>query len=477
MNLLPSKTTSQKALLSHSWLGLASGALMYLICLSGALVVLNPFIERWEQPAAEEYRSIGIEKLQQAYESALANEQSPANHLFIMLPTEQSPRAKISSGNGSFYVNSDGKLGEQVSHGFMDIITNLHVYLHLPYNWGMVVVSIIGVALCALVISGFFAHRRLIKDAFSMRVNGSKSKQQTDIHNRLSVWLSPFHLMFGVTGAYFGLAGLLATFYAAVYFNGDEGAIKDAVYAAEPELTQPVEPANLPAALEELARVAPDADPFYITLEKFNTPGQYMLIGASLPERLIYAEQYRFDNQGNYLSNVGFSDGEPGRQAVFSVFRLHFGHFGPLIVQLFYVFLGIALSIVSVTGVNMWLAKRSGTDYINHLWTGVVWGTPLVIVAAALIDLITGFSSIWIFWGGLAVTMFISWRFSDHPRSKWLFLVFSLLLALAVVVTHSAFFGADAWRGGALVMNLVWLISALSFATLALLVIKASHRR
>lgn len=477
MNLLPSKTTSQKALLSHSWLGLAAGALMYLICLSGALVVLNPFIERWEQPAAEEYRNIDIEKLQLSYERALADEQAQANHLFIMLPTEQSPRAKISSGNGSFYVNQDGSLGEQVSHGWMDIITNLHVYLHLPYNWGMIVVSIIGVILCALVISGFVAHRRLIKDAFSLRVNGSKSKQQTDIHNRLSVWLSPFHLMFGVTGAYFGLAGLLAAFYATVYFDGDEGAVKDAVYAAEPEMVQPVEPANLVKAIDELARVAPDAEPFYITLEKFNSPGQYMLIGASLPERLIYAEQYRFDNQGNYLSKVGFSDGEPGRQAVFSVFRLHFGHFGPLVVQLFYVFLGIALCVVSVTGVNMWLTKRSGTDYINHLWTGIVWGTPLVIVAAALIDLITGFSSLWIFWGGLAITMFISWRFKDHSRCKWLLLVLSLLLTIALIVTHSAFFGGDAWRGGALVMNIGWILSASGFAFLALLVIKASHRR
>lgn len=477
MSLLPSKTTSQKALLSHSWLGLAAGALMYLICLSGALVVLNPFIERWEQPAAEEYSSIDIEKLQHAYESALSNEQAPANHLFIMLPTEQSPRAKISSGNGSFYVNQDGSLGEQVSHGFMDIITNLHVYLHLPYNWGMIVVSVFGVALCALVISGFFAHRRLIKDAFSFRVNGSKSKQQTDIHNRLSVWLSPFHLMFGVTGAYFGLAGLLATFYAAVYFNGDEGVVKDAVYAAEPELAQPIAPANLTAAITELAQVAPNAKPFYIALEKFGTPSQYMLIGATLPERLIYAEQYRFDNQGNYLSNVGFSDGEPGRQAVFSVFRLHFGHFGPLVVQLFYVFLGIALCVISVTGVNMWLAKRSGSDYINHLWTGVVWGTPLVIITCALIDLITGFSSIWLFWGGLVFTLFISWRFKDHPRSKWLFLVLSFILALALVVTHAALFGANAWRGGALIVNIGWIFSAVCFAALALLVIKASHRR
>lgn len=68
--------------------------------------------------------------------------------------------------------------------------------------------------------------------------------------------------------------------------------------------------------------LAPDARPLYMVLHEAGSPAQFMEIYAYHPRRLIYGESYRFDTEGNYLGRIGFLDGEPGKQAIFSIYRL-----------------------------------------------------------------------------------------------------------------------------------------------------------
>ena len=58
MKNLLSPALVKRSLSAHSWLGLMLAVPMYLICLSGTLAVFYEEIERWEQPAAEEYRQM-----------------------------------------------------------------------------------------------------------------------------------------------------------------------------------------------------------------------------------------------------------------------------------------------------------------------------------------------------------------------------------------------------------------------------------
>lgn len=89
----------------------------------------------------------------------------------------------------------------------------------------------------------------------------------------------------------------------------------------------------------------------YISVEYADEPEkQFVVVGAQHPGRLSYWEEYRFDSAGNHISTGGFMDGETGKQAVFSVYRLHFGHFGGGPVQLAYGVFGLALTVVSATG-------------------------------------------------------------------------------------------------------------------------------
>ena len=461
----------KNSIASHSWLGLLTGALMYLVCVSGTVVVFAKYLERWEQPDVAEFQTLSPAVAGEVYADLLVASPDIGGDILLMLPRPDEPRASLISAEGAWYLNQDGSRGAAIANNWSDMLANLHVYLHLPASFGMIVVSILGAMLCGLIISGFFSHPNIIRDAFRFRLGGSRRLQQTDIHNRLSVWGAPFHLMIAITGAYFGLAVLMNMLFASAFFDGDQERVIGEIFGAPPALQQQVTVMDVETALTRMAQIAPDARPMYVTVEDANTPAQYMIIGAEHEDRLIYAEQYRFDQHGEYLGNAGYTDGPAGRQAIFSVFRIHFGHFGGWPVLWLYGLFGVALSVVSVSGINIWLARRKQRDALNNIWTGLVWGLPPALAGSALVSLISGFSAVAGLWlilvGCIALAQV---RNDDRRTTAWLQLTTAALLAVLVAV-HVTIHGADAVTGGALLVNLFWIASA------ALMLVLAIRRR
>lgn len=315
--------------------------------------------------------------------------------------------------------------------------------------------------LISLIISGFLAHPRIFRDAFTLRLKGSKHLEQADIHNRLSVWGAPFHLMIGVTGAYFGLATVMSLVLAQAFFNGETDNILPTVFGEEPALEQSVDRANVGAALAQMPELAADETPFYITVENVGTPEQYIKIGTLVPERLVYSESYRFDTNGTYLNKVGFSDGEAGRQTIFSVYRLHFGHFAGVNMQILFAIFGLALTVVSVTGINIWFARRKSRDALNHLWVGCVWGAPLAITITAIAQIALQLHSPALFWLPLLGFSILTAYLRNERKSKTLMLWANAVFMVALVVIHSLRFGESALTGVSLAINLALLIGAM----------------
>ena len=457
MTLLPSKATSKKALKSHSWLGLAVGALLYLICLSGTVVVIGHEIARWEQPEQPAIESFSAQSAQQAY-SEFITQYPPTHDVLFMMPGDELPVGYIKSQEAARFVQGDGLLTGQVAHPFLDMVTALHVHLHLPHEPGMILVSLTGVVLIALIVSGILAYRRIKKDAFKARFNHSEQRKHTDIHNRLSVWLSPFHLMFGITGAFFGLAGLISLVYADLYYEGDTGQLMQDVYGTIPVVESSGEPAKVGNALSHLKSAFPEFKPVYVNVENAGTPGQHILIGAKLPHRLIYVEQFRYNSAGEFIDYVGFSDGEVGRQAIFSVYRLHFGEFAGLAGKVIYLLAGMALTVVCATGINIWLEKRRRLDYLNIMWSAVLWGAPLSLVVNAIIAILSGHAPVWAFWAGIAGVAGVGFiRPAWVVTSKYLLTALSLGLAILLMI-NTATFGLCGWIGLSAVVNVALLV-------------------
>src|SRR5690606_23959509 len=112
--------------------------------------------------------------------------------------------------------------------------------------------------LCALIITGFLAHPSIVKDAFKLRNGSSARLGQVDLHNRLSVWGAPFHLMIALTGAYYGLALLVIWMFAAATDGATPQSITEDVFPAEPALENQAPVYAVARALEQVRDLSPD---------------------------------------------------------------------------------------------------------------------------------------------------------------------------------------------------------------------------
>ena len=442
-----------RAVAAHGWLGVLAGAGMYLLCLTGSILVFHEELVRWEQPAVEEFLDVGPETVERAVHDLFSDDSLVTPHLWVVLPTPELPRLRVASETMSWFLNEDGSLGETERNAWSEALIDLHYYLHLPPGWGMVVVSTFGALLVALIVSGIFAHPRIFKDAFRLRVGGNRKLEQTDLHNRASVWAVPFHLMIGITGAYFGFALPVMELYARMHVDTDKEVVVESVFGGDPHLEQvPSEP-SIARAFAQLERLVPDQSPFLITLHEYGTPGQYTELLVRQEKRLTYSENYLFDASGEFLEHRGFSDGPPGTQAIYSLYRLHFGRFGGFGVKLLYGVLGLALTVVAATGINIWLAKRRSPSYLDDLWAGVVWGAPVGVACSALAGVVLSVAPVATFWLVYLATVAYSLVRRDDVRAKRDLRWAGGVAIIAAAASHAVSF--DAYSGFPGLLNAV----------------------
>ncbi|MCG8414431.1 MAG: PepSY domain-containing protein [Pseudomonadales bacterium] len=424
---------------------------MYIVCLTGTLCVFYPEFQRWEFANAPESLAYDRSSLQTALNNAIADEEMVTSHMYVYLPTEDRPILTMANERQDYLVTPDGTLGEPVESKWTDFLIDMHLYLTIPGTFGLILVSTLGAMLCALIISGLLAHPRIFKDAFKLRLGPGSRLEQVDIHNRLSVWGTPFYLLIAVTGAYFGLV-LPLLGVVSVLTGKDPAQIRAGVFGEEPQVYSESQ-IDLETAFDNLQEIAPEAKPFRLIVHDAGTPQQFFEIMASHPRRVIYSENYRFDPEGNYLGKVGFSDGEVGRQIVYSMYYLHFGHFAGYVGKVIYFLLGLALTVVSVTGINIWLRKRSKRDLFNPLWAGIVWGVPLSLMIAMITSLILNFVSVPLFWASLVALLTYCVRVRDEIVGRRHLQRVSIVVGLLVVFIHLVKFGSGSLNPAAIMIN------------------------
>ena len=387
MSTFFSSKNIRESLQVHKWLGLWLCALIYLVCISGSLVVFFEEFDRLEQSNISEYSHFKSEYIQPALDEYTQRIGNTPESIYIVLPTEDFPRTHITDGIDEWYLGEDGAFEAQPDVPWTSMLKDLHTHLHLPHTLGMAIVGICGIFILALTISGIVAHPTIIRDAFTLRLGRTKIQSQSDLHNRLGVWGLPFNIMISVTGAFIGLGAILIALGSALYFENDQDSMLNAVYGEDPAIESNGENFDYPAAFANLAQYHPQAQPIYVVIHRMGNDDQLMEIAATLPERLIYSEIYRFDTSGNIVNHQGLSDGPAGRQVAYSTYRLHFGHFGNFWVKVIYFVMGLALTYVCISGTNLWLAKRKHKDAINGLWFSWLWAVPLALASALLLKI------------------------------------------------------------------------------------------
>jgi uncharacterized iron-regulated membrane protein len=388
----------QAMLAGHSALGLAFAALIYLICLTGTMSVFKHEIERWEQPnvplVTQPISGTAIqESVWAGYGQALID--SASQLLVVAAPSPLSPRFAVSyydpatGKDGDWAADAQGRLVARIDAPFSEFLEDLHTNLHIPGAWGRFLVGLIGVTLLSSLVSGILSHPRIFKDAFHLRWGGSERLQNADLHNRLAVWGLPFHVFVSLTGALLGLSVLIIGVLAAAAYGGKTELAYAAIIGPRASMSQDPGPVpDIPAMIRSVQATNPATEFVSAQIERPGKAGEVIRINMRTPNHIAFFNTYFFDGKGKPLGDAGFETGSVGQQILGGLQPVHYGWFGGLGTRLVYGVLGLALTIVTQSGVAIWLARRRGkgrpAPAIEKLWTAVTWGAPLALALTAL---------------------------------------------------------------------------------------------
>lgn len=416
MRLVPDAATVKQALSAHAAIGLLAGALLYLVCLSGTVLVFYQEWQRAEQRDAPEMQAIAPQAVQRGVEAVLASEAGKprTTHLYVHLPVPGLPRATITTDSQAVHLDAQGAVVGPEQNHWSEFLYALHYALNLPGLVGITIVGVLGMLMVALSLSGVLAHPRIFRDAFRLRTRHSGGVALSDWHNRLSVWTLPFGLAIAITGATIGLGSVSAYVAAQFFYGGNLEAVYAPIFGEEAKPDPAPAPVpNVAAALTYMAARYPQVPVSYAVLHDPGTAGQHIQIIGVPPRRLIFGEYYQFDAAGNFRGTAGLSDGAIGQQAAASNYNLHFGNYGGLPVKLGYALFGLALTVVSATGVFIWLGKRRrrglAAPRLYAAWHGVVWGAPAALLLTLAVRFVAGDAAPFtaIFWIGLVLAVLV----------------------------------------------------------------------
>ncbi|MCW2413367.1 MULTISPECIES: PepSY-associated TM helix domain-containing protein [unclassified Sphingobium] len=440
----------------HSGLGLAFAGLLYLVCLTGAIAVFANEFYRWENPGAEHMESISGDAVQRAYREAMARTKGAVEHVLILMPSEDRPwptlRVDAEDGTRTTWIaDSAGLITGELRESWTHFLTRLHINLHLPQSWGIFIVGLSGVALLSSLISGLLAHPRIFRDAFHLRLGGSRRLQEADLHNRIGVWALPFHLTVSLTGALLGLSTVIIGAIGLAVFQGDTAKVYAIFTPPQPaEDTRPAPPIDLRPLFTKLDQQAPGARISYLIVEHPTEQGAAAMFEVeSGTSRIANGDVYAFNRAGALYYVQRAAQNNVGQQILGSLGPLHFGWFGGGIVKIAYALLGLGLTYLAVGGVNIWLARRRDKGKPapgwERVWAATVWGQPMALIGAASTALFTPAAAalpIWT-WAGVSLAALGAATTLSPPKLSRIGKAGSGALLICLAMGHSVLVGTD----------------------------------
>lgn len=458
----------KSVLAGHSALGLFFAALIYLVCFSGTLAVFHDETVQWENPGAPAGRptdaAFGIALAQMAEQAPVADgDELHSVSVFAhrLQPDRTTAHYATDGGQyGAFIVDPQtGTLLESEHAPFAEYLENLHIYLRLPAPWGIYLVGLTGIAMLSLVVSGVLAHPRIFRDAFHLRRGGAKRLQEADLHNRLSVWALPFHIVISFTGAFLGLAFFTVGILAFVAYDGDQNKAIAAVLG--PQATED----HAPAAIPQIPTMIADArqrtglkEVNYISIDHAGTQGQVIALELRAPDDLARGELLYYGADGNFLELSGAAEGSLGAQTFAAMAPLHFGTFGGHLAKFAWFVFGTASTLVTATGVSIWMARRREqgrpAPQLEKVWIALAWGGAIGCFAPALTMAINETLATPVLLLSLLCALAAAWMV---PEAAYLARILRLglgLVLLGTVTLNISLNGGAAFGGAALAVNL-----------------------
>ncbi len=370
----------------HSWVGVITGILLFVIAFTGAMSVFaRPDLKLWANESLHAPSNVTPATVERLLDDATT--QVDPSFLFEVHAFLPSPRVwtnLVLILEQDHHDQPDAEalwleyhpqtlellkqwqghpdlLFEQRSTDMSDFISGFHADLHLG-QLGLILTGLLGLTLMASIATGLFIHRKILKELFSFRPDRSFRLLLTDTHKVISVWGILFHAMIGFTGAFLGLATVLLVPAAAfVSFEGDQEKLLETFSPEiQPTLSGVAAPMPVKQVLED-AFAKEGAHPLRLSVYGWgdeNAVGFVDVINDTKMPRESHSYSMK-DAQPQEISTSFSRVGGISGSILDVIFPLHFGNFGGLTVKIIWAILGISTSLIALTGMMIWVERRA----------------------------------------------------------------------------------------------------------------------
>jgi uncharacterized iron-regulated membrane protein len=331
----------------HVWSGAGAGLFLLLLCLSGSLAVFRLEISHWVAGGHSSPANCTL-----AADSALATLRSRLQEApdtggllrRLSLPELTGGYWELRLANGErAQADLCGDALQGPRSQTADFLVNLHTRLFMG-KAGRWIVGLFGVLMLLSLISGVFLHRKVLRQLFTLRSGKSPRLVRSDGHKLLGIWLLPFLLLTAFSGAWLGLATLVAT-----------PEIKGVKAAATPAYTTP---AGLQQMLDDARQQLPGLVPVFIDF--FPEKG-HVSVRGNLPGHLVQRYSAEVLYAGHSGLRLGAHDPRQMKGLPWwhqAMMPLHLGDWSGMSLRWLYAVLGLGCCVLIWLGLWLWADRR-----------------------------------------------------------------------------------------------------------------------
>ena len=362
---MTSQRTLNRLFTLHSWAGIVTGLLMFIVCFSGAVVVFKNEIDLWANPSlaqlprSDKPASLDavLTQLHTRYPGAtvetiaLPDAVNPSYFAFVRergAPANTRTKVALRSDTGTVVGPVDSQLGQY--------LRMLHVFLFFGPRW---IVGFLGVAMLVLIATGIVIHRKILAELFTQRWGRSFRVVMSDLHKSAGIWGLGFHILIAATGAWMGLAPLFEQSYKYLATDTPAAAAPKPARKAAAEATEPVRMQSLDALHATAQQAVPGLQVRYVSMRRWGTKTAEAGFTGNLSGHLASTARVDIDAATGATKKVH----DPRTAGFWSLVNglmepLHFGDFGGLALKWLYFFLGMTPAFLSISGTLIWLDAR-----------------------------------------------------------------------------------------------------------------------
>jgi uncharacterized iron-regulated membrane protein len=378
------KTSTLRGFLAvHTWVGLASGWLLFIAFYAGAITMFHDQLEDWEGQPAHAASAAGVRpadpaaalaQAQRLLDATLAAHPAAAAQLRLWLPGEHAEQPTLywsETGTGAGrqthiqVLDEHGALAEQADPPDLSgLVYRLHYSAGLPAQVGLYLFGVVCVLYGVALVSGVVIYApTFLRDLFALRAGRNIKRYWQDAHNLVGLLSLPFHVIFAWSGAVLCIGMVMLVPFQFLVFDG--------------KLLQIVQPEINPAPVVEPARAAAPLQPIAVLLARAQQqiPGlsveRLSIQNAGDAKAVVTVEGEVSQGALNTRSAVVL-DGvtaeprrvidpnrqSPGQAFMYGLFALHFGDFGGAALRWLYFALGLAGAFLFYSGNLLWVEAR-----------------------------------------------------------------------------------------------------------------------